>query len=210
MRHLVEQVRRNGPLWLFSAFCFESANHQLLSALSGTIKYPEKMVDRFLRHQISYGDFLRDERESKVHLLEAFTKLSYEVKDFCREKNIELVFARYFNDVGKKFCSTSYTRLNGNMSECFFQLKDSNFVKVECYAKIESTIYAVVKQFLNVRELKIVTDVCKPSLGYCFELSDLGPLKLRDVKTFAFKTVVFPCNNDSFSVSVLKEGFEHN
>ena len=210
MRHLVEQVRRNGPLWLFSAFCFESANHQLLSALSGTIKYPEKMVDRFLRHQISYGDFLSDERESKVHLLEAFTKLSYEVKDFCREKNIELVFARYFNDVGKKFCSTSYTRLNGNMSECFFQLKDSNFVKVECYAKIESTIYAVVKQFLNVRELKIVTDVCKPSLGYCFELSDLGPLKLRDVKTFAFKTVVFPCNNDSFRVSVLKEGFEHN
>ena len=104
------------------------------------------MVDRFLRQQISYGDFLRDERESKVHLLEAFTKLSYGVKDFCHVKNIELVFARYFNEVGKKFCSSSYTRSNGNMSECFFQLKDSPFVQVEFYAKIESTIYAVVKR----------------------------------------------------------------
>ena len=33
IRHLGEQVRRNGPLWLFSAFCFESANHNLLSAV---------------------------------------------------------------------------------------------------------------------------------------------------------------------------------
>ena len=95
------------------------------------------------------------------------------------------------------------------MSECFFQLKDSNLVKVECYAKIESTIYAVVEQFLNVRELPIVTDMCKPSLGYCFELIDLGPLKLPDVKTSAFKTVIFPCNNDSYKANVLKEGFEN-
>ena len=42
MRHLVEQVRQKGPFWVFSAFCFESANHQLLSALSGTIMNPEK------------------------------------------------------------------------------------------------------------------------------------------------------------------------
>ena len=73
------------------------------------------------------------------------------------------------------------------MSECFFQLKDSIFVKVEFYAKIESMISAVAKQFLNVRELKIVTDVCTPSLGYCFKLSDLGLLKFRDFKTFAFE-----------------------
>ena len=38
MRNLCEQVRRNGSLWLFSAFCFESANHNLLSAVQGTIK----------------------------------------------------------------------------------------------------------------------------------------------------------------------------
>ena len=79
MRHLVEQVRRNGPLWLFSAFCFESANHQLLSALSGTIKNPEKMVDRFLKHQNSL-DELDIITSVKVSCIESFTKLAGELK----------------------------------------------------------------------------------------------------------------------------------
>ena len=44
MCHLVEQIHRNGPLWLFFAFCFESANHQLLSALSRKMKNPENLL----------------------------------------------------------------------------------------------------------------------------------------------------------------------
>ena len=35
MRHLSEQVKRIGPLWFSSAFCFEFANHCLLSAVRG-------------------------------------------------------------------------------------------------------------------------------------------------------------------------------
>ena len=63
--------------------------------------------------------------------------------------------------------------------------------------RLKAPSMPLLKGVLNVRELTIITGVCKPSLGYYFELSDLGPLKLRDVKIFAFKTVVFPCNNDS-------------
>ena len=42
MRQLVEQVKRKGSLFLFPAFCFKSANHILLSAISGTIRNPKK------------------------------------------------------------------------------------------------------------------------------------------------------------------------
>ena len=99
MRHLIEQVRRNGPLWLFSAFCFESANHHLLSALSGTIKNPEKMVDRFFKHQASYDEFWQAEKSSKIACLTNFTKITDLVKKFCDEQKVELVFSRY---VGNK------------------------------------------------------------------------------------------------------------
>ena len=68
MRHLVERVKRNGPQWLFSAFCFKSANHSLISAVSGTIKTPEKIVERFLENQVSYDEFLSSERQQKWHV----------------------------------------------------------------------------------------------------------------------------------------------
>ena len=107
MRHLVEQVRRNGPLWLFSAFCFESANHQLLSALSGTIKKPEKMVERFLNYQNSV-DELRVSGDNINKCLEDFTKMSQEVNVFCHERNAESKFSRFVNDKEKILFSFVY------------------------------------------------------------------------------------------------------
>ena len=47
LRHLCDQVNRIGPLWICSAFAFESANHSLLRTLSGTTKRPERIVEVF-------------------------------------------------------------------------------------------------------------------------------------------------------------------
>ena len=88
MPHLVEQVHRNGPLWFFSGFCSESANHQLLPALSGTIKNPEKMVDRFLKQQ-NFLDELDVITSVKVSCIENFTKLAAEIKICCAEKMLQ-------------------------------------------------------------------------------------------------------------------------
>ena len=52
-RNLCERVRRSGPLRLFCAFCFESANNDLLSAVQGTTKEPEAKVEDFVNHQAS-------------------------------------------------------------------------------------------------------------------------------------------------------------
>ena len=72
MRHLVEQFRKYVPLWRFSAFYFESANHQLLTALSRTLKNPETMCERFLNYQNSV-DELRVSGDNKNKCLENFT-----------------------------------------------------------------------------------------------------------------------------------------
>ena len=89
VRHLCEQVRRNGPLWLFSAFCFESANHNLLSAVQGTIKEPEAIVEHFVKHQasINTGDCNSSEK-----YLKGLTVIEDAIKLFCEEYNVSHFF----------------------------------------------------------------------------------------------------------------------
>ena len=51
MRYLCNHVRRLGPLWNCSAFGFESANHFLVRALSGTTKTPESLVGMVVKNR---------------------------------------------------------------------------------------------------------------------------------------------------------------
>ena len=103
MRHLVEQVKRNGPLFLFSAFCFESANHMLLSALSGTIKNPEKMFIRFLKHQRLFEQqSMQNGTTEKNSITTSLTKLTDCSKKFVSENSIEAAGGRFVNENGKK------------------------------------------------------------------------------------------------------------
>ena len=207
MRHLVEQVKRNGPLWLFSAFCFESANHSLLSAVSGTIKTPEKIVERFLKNQVSYDEFLSSERQQKMACLTSFTRVSEEIYNFCKEQNVELLFSRYQGV--RKFCSLSYTRLNDNLGECIVMLKNGNFVLIECFAKKSGEYFAICRAFRNVVEIDLDILGNLLSGSYIFKLTDAGSLDMISVEKLLFKTIVIT-ENKTHLVSVIREGFEHN
>ena len=85
MRHLCEQVRRNGPLWLFSAFCFESANHNLISDVQGTKKEPESIVQQFIKHQAALTCTIIIQAEK---YLKGLTSVGDETLRFCDNKNI--------------------------------------------------------------------------------------------------------------------------
>ena len=43
--------KKIGPLWMVSAFSFESAKHMLIRTVKGTLKNPEKIVEKFLSKQ---------------------------------------------------------------------------------------------------------------------------------------------------------------
>ena len=85
MRHLSEQVKRNGPLWCFSAFCFESANHCLLSAVQGTIKEREAIVEQFIKHQASYDR----QHATSEKCLRGITVVIDSAKTFCDDMAVE-------------------------------------------------------------------------------------------------------------------------
>ena len=149
MRHLCEQVKRNGPLWCFSAFCFESANHGLLSAVQGTVKEPEAIVEQFVKHQASF-DKMPVKNSEKY--LKGFTVLSEDVENFCG-KDAEFFFSRYIS-AGKCFASLSYSRIGINLSECVFQLKDLRFFRVDSFFSKSGEFFAVGKAAKYVQEYK--------------------------------------------------------
>ena len=87
MRHLCDQVERLGPLWNCSAFGFESANHFLIRALSGTIKTPESIVEIFIKNKWTLEDL-----EKK--------RVDWKRPNFGRFQTTKCLY----------FCSKSYTR----------------------------------------------------------------------------------------------------
>lgn len=52
LRHLGWQVKTFGPLWVTSAFCFESAHHHLATAFSGTKNHLRLVVERYVRRKV--------------------------------------------------------------------------------------------------------------------------------------------------------------
>ena len=124
------------------------------------------------------------------------------------KKKCYKAFARYVNDVGKNFCSLSYTRLNDNVSESVVQLKDKKNVQIQCFAKMENDLYAVVKYYTNVLKLNILPESVSSFCEFCYEVKDLGPLESWSVTNLCYKVVALPVC-EGLKISVMKEGFEH-
>ena len=204
MRHLAEQVRRSGPLWMFSAFCFESANHGLLSAVQGTVKGPEAIVEHFIKHQASFDDIIHEKHEQ---CLKGLTLVTDDIKKFCQDKNVEFFFSRYVTPYGQCFASLSYSRIGKNLGECILWLSDSRFFRVETYFSNDDGILAVGKAAKYCRESNILGK--QNSFGFIFELFGLNDLEIITVKNICNKTVVLNEENQVF-VSSIREGFEHN
>ena len=185
MRHLAEQVRRSGPLWMFSAFCFESANHGLLSAVQGTIKGPEAIVENFIKHQASFDDIIHEKHEQ---CLKGLTIVTDDIKKFCQDKNVEFFFSRYVTPYGQCFASLCYSRIGNNFGECILCLSDSRFFRVETYFSNDDGIFAVGKAAKYCRESNILGK--QNSFGFIFELFGLNVLEIIPVKNICNKTVV--------------------
>ena len=133
MRHLGEQVRRNGSLWLFSAFCFDSANHNLISAFQGTIKEPENIIERFVKHQAAASSAII---ESTEKCLKGLTDNDAELKVFCEKFGVRFYFSSFVSSDGQCCASLLYSRQGDSLGDCLFQLKDGRFFRVSISFKL--------------------------------------------------------------------------
>ena len=213
MRHLVDQVRKIGPLWLFSAFSFESAHRELLTGVCGTIKKPEKMLERFLMRQIIRTDTQSFKffgaKYSQKPQCNKFCKISENCSAFLQNVQPEKVFSRYSNKAGELFCSLAYSKLGDNMSECIVNVNDGFFL-IECFYELSGRYFALGRSFELVSELNFFGSQKAYALFY--EIASPGNLKVVHVNCLLYKCLVLRHIKSSmrFRVSVMREGFEHN
>ena len=142
--------KKNWTSLAFSAFCFESANHGLLSAVQGTIN---AIVEQFIKHQTAVSNAQMISREN---CLKGLTVVDDKIKTFCREKNVDFFFSRFKNFSGQCFASISYSRIGNNLGDCLFQLTDGRFCRVETYFSCNEESFAVGRAAKNVIEVDIL------------------------------------------------------
>ena len=215
MRHLPEQVEKLGPLWLYSAFPFESAHRELLNSTWGTVKNIRKMVERFFTRQKNLGnrrnknDYMVDSLNLSAQDLKRFTLVEEGLQFFDSQINTETFQGRYKSLNGTIFASLSYSRLRENFGECIVQTQNEQFAVIEVFFVKNLVFFALVRYFLDVIELNISDEETSCAFFYQIErLSNLQAIPVNDIK---FKCVVIEnAQRNFYKVSVVKEGFDHN
>ena len=85
LRHLSDQVRRFGPLYCYSAMCFEAANRTLGEVCSGSNNECEVICRRVLRRHRLYGAQVKSSRLRHVFDTLSGTSISSNFKSFSDE-----------------------------------------------------------------------------------------------------------------------------
>ena len=185
---------------MVSAFSFESANHMLIRTVKGTLKNPEKIVEKFLSKQ-SMQD------ETKTVNCALYIKLSSESYQFAIENSLTEIRGRFFGEI--LYTSSSFTYTKNNISNCVAQTSASKFVKIEYFADQVGVCVAIVRFF---KSKKVISYSAELDDTFCFhyKIGKPGELKIIDVKDLRYKCVLLDVGNNIFSASVMREGFEHN
>ena len=204
VRHLPEQVKMLGPLWLHSAFSYESANHMLIRTVKGSIKQPDKIVYNFLTSQFCE----QNSSDCKTINTELYTKLSAECLHFATVNDLNSFRGRHFKNF--LFTSESFTYKKSNLSNSFAQLSSGEFVKIEFFAKNPNQALVVIVRLLKNKKLKMFFEDLDDKLVYLYRLSDPSDLTIKAVEDLKWKCVVYEEKERIFLVSVMREGFEHN
>ena len=216
MRHLPEQVEKMGPLWDTTTFAMESAHHEFLSAVKGTIKNPKKMVECFLLRQDNFETRQEEKNNGDVlpkEKLGYFTKIDESLlkwyTNLCGSISHRDFLSRYHSPDGRTFISRAYSKMADTTGECIVQTKDFAFVQVEVFLKRDSATLAVVRQFLNCIEVHLSEE--ENHFGFFYDLNGLGSLYEISADVLSKKCVVMCLNEQKhYRVSVVSEGYDHN
>ena len=196
MRHLCDHVQRADPHWIFSAFAFESANHFVFRALSGTIKRPERLTDQFIENQRQLADEkLQRGRDSfqqfNEHHYATLTVMSVECEVFCRSfQDISVALGRYKNGSGTIFYPMSYPRLKRKLTNCVVWKSQLKFCQVEVFLSATDRTWAICSEFNKVEPLKRFPSSNCFNVNQLFCIGQLGEFTVADTSYFVGKCVL--------------------
>ena len=194
MRHLAEQGRRVGPVWCFTAFSFEYAHYQLMSALSGPVRTCQHMFECYVKHKVAFE--LKNRRLhanpwQELDNFSLFTKVSIECLLFCSDMREISFYGRYRSRCGKIFASQSYRNLSGNISECIAQMSDSTFGQIETFVERQGKFSAIIRHFLSTENMLLMSECNR----FFSSLGKLGDFQEVDIEDLRFKSVFLDDDN---------------
>ena len=201
IRHLIDQVKKIGPLWLVSAFPFESANHMVTRTVKGFIKNPDKIVHNFLLQQ-------RSLESKKTINTSLYCKLNHVNQAFATANNRTQIKSRYFSQC--VYISASFTYNKTNISNIFSQLISKRFVRIEFFAKNAHNVEIIVVRFYRSKQFNDFFRDLSDSDALHFKIGKPENLEITDVAELQWKCVLLESSKDVYMVSVMREGFEHN
>ena len=199
LRHLVDQVRRFGPLYCYSAMSFESANRSLGDLYSGSHSECEVICRRILqRHKLAnaemsnskldnvYRNLSGVQNASHVNFNEEFVetealllgKLQYPTAQFFNRQIVKNVY----------FDSSSYKRSKlGNCFACFFIDNQEMFRQIQYFIQFSGPPFGD-EILANVRIYSVVERL-GPVEGFFYRVS--STLRERLVSLESLKKVFF-------------------
>ena len=200
LRHLAHQCRQIGPLWLVSAFSFEFANHLLIRTIKGSVKKPNKIVEKSLHRQ-------NDSQEAKEINCSLYVRLSVENQEYASKKNLFQIKSR-LTCGGLFYTSSSFTYNKKNTSNSV-AFTGNKFVKIEFSAKLRNSEleYAVVR---CMKSKKLVDSKHETeAVLFLYKIGKPGELEMIRAEELTWKCVLYELSESTFIVSVMKEGFGH-
>lgn len=231
LRHLVEQVRRFGPLTSTSAFAFENANRLLCLSLTGTVNTAELLATRYFNRKIAGTRELESDKLTKFtkclaknstdSSIDCFmftspppTSVSQMVQELFEAGGVSYKGRYYDSENYTLYHSLGYSRISGKRNHCavrFVNLSGEHFGFIHMFFDKDDGHFAAIeccafRPFNNFSFLPFEL----PPISM-FVIADLpGSLVAVPVTDLREKCVVVESNDNCAHLAVIVETLDHN
>ena len=229
LRYLVLQVREGGPVWVSSAFGFESANHYLKMPFTGTRNHAILISKRYLLRQDAIGATVK--KDSMENFIKFRLKKEKLISDFERMTIIRPDIAQHITVMASTWLSDNHS-VHGRLQHGLYQLHSISYSRrrsssdsvvsflnagLTCYGEIEVFVtingicFALIKQFNCEPRFSDFEDVIVPSGFYVF-VEDANAFQLVWIisSNIVTKCCVLSRPAGHMVLSPIFEMFEHN
>lgn len=175
IRHLTTVVRKLGPLWVHSAFAFESNNGVVVSANTSKTNILQQLAWKYVMKQTlkphkQIEDFSINGK--KVIKISDKEKNLFEQQDFDVQENRMLVVYKSIEFKGIKYASEMSKDIS--TIDYFVRLKDNTFGSINFYTVFDYSVFAIMNIYISIGEIDHFTQVKRTEQQKLIKLIDIA------------------------------------
>lgn len=186
LRHLAQVVKTAGPLWVYSAFSFESNIGSLNKRANGTVHFIEQISDQYIS--------FREEKKIEHNEQNVYRKHTIELESDIKRvvDEAEIVNGDFYSTIkiGGKFFKSRMSKITKSIDN-FFIFNDGTIGAVHLYVNLESEMSAIVEKFEIVHISNHFNEINSSGTFLIMKLSEIAR-KLLYMKFGTIETTTIP------------------